>query len=255
MLRTPVAPPAATAVQRRLAAVCGALRVHLLAAGQSSSDPGPGWLPVSELPSRTAELVRGEAARIEAGNGVAPRVHVAASRLLHHYLWSGCLLFSGPWYLAGQVPVIRPEDLWIHTATGDLALRPGGLVPGTAADLRDAVVEHLTPVLDAFGPHVKRGPRALWGMAADDLLSGIWYLGRMLGEEERAVRVATDLLPGGTPPFPGTAAFRRLTGTEGRTHLTRTRLGCCLYYAIRPAEACVTCPRTDDPERVRRLEL
>ena len=33
----------------------------------------------------------------------------------------------------------------------------------------------------------------------------------------------------------------------------RPRLGCCLHYTIRPAEACLTCPRTGDDERLRRL--
>ncbi|MGH3323710.1 MAG: (2Fe-2S)-binding protein, partial [Streptomyces sp.] len=100
----------------------------------------------------------------------------------------------------------------------------------------------------------RRGRRALWGMVADDLISGIWYLGRMLGQEERAVRAATELLPSGIPPFPGGAAFRRLEGRGGEQHPTRTRLGCCLYYTIRPAEACITCPRTCDAERLSRLE-
>ncbi len=299
-------------VYRELLANCESLRVRLL---------GPNELPdeiSAELPGafvradRLAEhldgLVAGESARILAAHGHEPRPHVAASRLLHHYLWSLCLLVSGPWYLARRVPRIRPEDIWIDAATGDLALRPAafaclpgdpaaalaetgpsgfrpasarpsGVRPASArppevrpasvrpsgvrvlagedelrAELRAAVADHITPVLALFQSPLKRGQRALWGMATDDLVSGVWYLGRMLGEEEAAVRAAAVLLPGDTLPFPGTAGFRRLAGTEGRSHLTRTRLGCCLYYAIRPADTCVTCPRTCDTERVHRLE-
>lgn len=240
---------------RSVVTACGTLRVELLAPGELAPSPRQGWLPLAELTSGVDELVAAEAARIELETGVAPRLHVAASRLLHHYLWSAALLFSGPWYLTGQLPSIRPEDVWIETSTGNLVLRPTGSAPGDEAALRAAVAAHVEPVLTAFQPSTKRGPRALWGMVTDDLVSGIWYLGRMLGEEEYAVRVAEAVLPGDTAPFPGGADFRRLAGSEGGSHLTRTRLGCCLYYAVKPPEACVTCPRTCDADRVRRLEL
>lgn len=262
---------------RRLMEHCPALRFALPAPGEQLSDR-QGWLCVAELTEGGAgeagldRLTAAEAARILAEYGSAPREHVAASRLLHHYLWSVCLLISGPWQLDRRVPRIRPQDLWIHAATGDLALRPGDFacLPGDGAaglpgarvlagedelraELRAAVAEHVTPLIELFKGPLKRGPRALWGMVTDDLVSGIWYLGRMLGEEDAAVRAATAVLPGGTPPFPGAADFRLLAGPDGRGHQTRTRLGCCLYYTIRPAEACFTCPRTDDAERLRRL--
>ncbi|MFD0262263.1 iron-sulfur protein [Kitasatospora indigofera] len=259
---------------RRLTARCPSLRAELTTGQGPGDTPGRDWAAMADLEHHRDRLIAGEAARILAGHDCAPREHVAASRLLHHYLWTVCLLVSGPWYLERRVPRIRPEDLWIDPADGGLALRPGAFaclpddpaagLPGARvlaaedelrAELRAAVADHVTPVLAAFQGPLKRGPRALWGMVTDDLVSGIWYLGRMLGEEEAAVAAATALLPGDTPPFPGAAAFRTLPGTEGRSHLTRTRLGCCLYYAVRPAESCLTCPRTGDAERVRRLEL
>jgi hypothetical protein len=64
----------------------------------------------------------------------------------------------------------------------------------------------------------------------------------------------SEVVPGPVPPFPGGADFRRLTGRDGQSYPTRTRLGCCLFYTIRPAEACGTCPRTCDAERLHRLE-
>ncbi|MGW0391046.1 (2Fe-2S)-binding protein [Streptomyces sp. NPDC003042] len=257
---------------RRLTELCPALRVELTTT-QPPRTPARTWVEAAGLDQHREQLIADEKARILAEYDCTPRGHVAASRLLHHYLWSLCLLVSGPWHLERRVPRIRPEDLWIDSRTGDLALRPGDFacLPGDPAagrpgarvlagedelraELRAVVAEHVTPVLDAFQDLLKRGPRALWGMVTDDLASAIWYVGRMLGEEEDAIRAATAVLPGDTPPFPGAAAFRRLPGTDGRVHHTRTRLGCCLYYAIRPAEACLTCPRTADAERVRRLE-
>lgn len=243
-----------TETLRSVVEICGTLRVRIIDSGDDAPTARQGWLPVSELPARIEDLIAGEVTRITAEHGGVPRSHVAASRLLHHYLWSVGLLFTGPWYLAGRIPVVDPEQLWISPATGDLTFRPGRSVAADEDELRAAVAAHVTPVLDAFQPHFKRGPRALWGMVTDDLVSGIWYLGRMLRQEEHAVRTAAAIFPGSTAPFPGGADFRRLPGTEGRTHLTRTRLGCCLYYAVNPPTACVTCPRTPDAERVARLE-
>lgn len=246
-------PGGASASVGRLVGICPALPVTLLDAPPAD---GGRWCSGDALALRAEALVAAEARRIAAAHGTVPRPHVAASRLLHHYLWALCLLTAGPWYLDGSPARIAPSDFWIEEGTGALALSadvPAGDGTGPAA-LRAAVAAHAGPVLGAFRPYVRRGPHALWGMVADDLVSALWYLGRVLGEEDRAVAAATRLLPGGTPPFAAAASFRRLPGTAGRAHWTRTRQGCCLYYAISPGEACVTCPRTGDSERVRRLE-
>ncbi|MET9961989.1 (2Fe-2S)-binding protein [Streptomyces sp. NPDC006326] len=257
---------------RRLASRSPSLRFELTPSAQPPAD-GRDWVSAAAFDRHQEQLIAGESARIQAGYDCVPRGHVAAARLLHHYLWSVCLLVSGPWYLDRRVPRIRPEDVWMDPRTGDLALRPGDFaclpgdpaarLPGAhvlagedelRAELRAVVAAHAAPVLAAFGSALRRRPQALWRMVTDELASGIWYLGRMLGEEERAVRAAGRVLPGDTPPLPGAAAFRSLPGTDGRSHPTRTRLGCCLYYTVRPGNACLTCPRTSDAERVRRLE-
>ncbi|MGW6915251.1 iron-sulfur protein [Kitasatospora sp. NPDC054939] len=256
---------------QRLLGLCPAVRVELLDDHESNPSRRQGWYSAAELirdPDALAAVLAGEAARIAADHGKEPRPHVSASRLLHHYVWTFCLLVGGPWYLDRRVPSITPESIWLHAATGDLALRPRGYtaLPGDPAgvivagedelraELRTAVVTHVEPLLEAFAKPTKRGTRALWGMVTDDLASAVWYLGRMLGEEEASVAAATAVLPGGTLPMPGAADFRILTGPTGRTHHTRTRLGCCLYYAVQADAACLTCPRTCDEDRVERLE-
>ncbi|MFC8126978.1 (2Fe-2S)-binding protein [Streptomyces sp. NPDC057302] len=258
---------------RRLAAHCESLAVTV---AQPGSTAGQGWLTGAELTARQDALdafVGAEAARIRAGHDHSPRPDVAASRALHGYLWSVSLLMSGAWYLERRVPRIRPQDVRVHVETGAFEIVPGSFtcfpddpaagLPGTRvlpdeeslrAELRAAVVAHMRPLLTALGPQLRRRQRALWGMAGDDLISGIWYLGRMLGQEDEALRAVDALLPGPVEPFPGGADFRHLTTRDGERHPTRTRLGCCLYYTIRPAEACGTCPRVCDGERLRRLE-
>ncbi|MGW7366341.1 (2Fe-2S)-binding protein [Streptomyces sp. NPDC054841] len=258
---------------RRIAGLLPSWEMGVAAPG---SPAGQGWADGAELavrPELLDALLDSEALRIRDRHAHTARPDVVASRALHDYLWTVCLLMSGPWYLERRVPRIRPQDVRVSLATGAFAVVPGGFaclpgdpaaeLPGVRvvahgealrAELRAAVADHVRPLLAAIGPRLRRGPRAMWGMVGDDLVSGIWNLGRMLGEEERGVRAAEELLPGPLPPFPGGAGFRRLTGRDGRSYPTRTRLGCCLYYTIRPAEACGTCPRTCDAERLRRFE-
>jgi hypothetical protein len=229
-------------VYRQMADCAPAWRTRMVNEHQAA--PGGEWVSAAGFAERIDELVAGEAARIRADHGREVPAHVAASRLLHHYLWSACLLGGGPWYLAGVVPELSVERVWLHSATGELACRPGGLrVDGSPGQLADEIAEFVAPVVAAFGPSTRRGARALWGMAADDLVSGIWHLGRMLDREDHAAARAAQLLPGRA------AGFRRLASGE----LTRTRAGCCLYYAIQPDQACLTCPRVGDAERTMRL--
>jgi hypothetical protein len=259
---------------RQLAEVCPALTVRVADPEPGRTQKGVSGTELTKNQEALDAFVGAEAARIQERYDHTPRRDVAASRALHDYVWSVGLLMSGVWYLTGRVPRIHPEDVRLDLATAvfeispgpDLACLPGDPVaalPGVLtapheealrAELRVAVADHMEPLLSAIAPHIRRGPRALWGMVTDDLVSGIWYLGRMLGQEPDAVRAATSLLPSAVPPFPGGADFRQLTGGDGRQHPTRTRMGCCLYYTIRPAEACATCPRTCDAERLRRLE-
>ncbi|MFJ8014970.1 (2Fe-2S)-binding protein [Streptomyces sp. NPDC096339] len=275
----------------RLATVCEALDVQVAAAGTPTfarpfaqpSGHARRWVGGAELAERAEPVhdrgaldafVAAEADRIRAGHGHDPRPDVAASRALHDYLWTVSLLMSGAWYLERRVPRVRPREVRVDLATGTFEIVPGtgfACLPGDPAahlpgarvvadeealraELRAAVADHVRPLLAAIGPRVRRRDRALWGMVTDDLVSGIWYLGRALGQEERAVREATELLPTAIAPFPGGADFRRLADRSGHLHPTRTRLGCCMYYTLDPSRACATCPRTCDAERLRRIE-
>ncbi|MFE0257436.1 (2Fe-2S)-binding protein [Streptomyces sp. NPDC059010] len=261
-------------VYARLTDLCDVLSVRVAEPGARGPRDG---VSAAELVKDEAVLdafVAAEAARIHDRYGTVVRRHVAASRALHDYAWSVSLLMSGAWYLERRVPRIRPEDLRLDLATAEFTVTPGSdlacladdpaaALPGVLtvpheealrAELRAAVADHMSPLLEAMGPVARRGSRALWGMVSDDLVSGIWYLGRTLGREDEAVRAATRLLPTAVAPYPSGADFRHLTTDDGRRHPTRTRAGCCMYYTIRPDEACATCPRTCDAERLRRLQ-
>ncbi|MGW5371470.1 (2Fe-2S)-binding protein, partial [Streptomyces sp. NPDC004011] len=123
------------------------------------------------------------------------------------------------------------------------------------AEVRAAVAEHLEPVLAAFGPRMRRRGRALWGMATDEVVEGLWYVAHLFGaeEERRAVRELELLLPGATRPYAGSAAFRVLAGPDGEPLATRDRASCCMFYTVRPEDTCATCPRTCDGDRIAKL--
>ncbi len=182
-----------------------------------------------------------------------------------------CLLITVPWFLHRRVPRypvthVSFDRTAAGLAVGRMAVRPAGFaclpddpaaaLPGARvvrdeealrAEVRAAVAEHLEPVLTGFGPGCRRG-RALWGMATDEIVESLWYVAGLLGEEERALRELELLLPGATKPYVGAVTFRRPSGPGGgRRH--RERVSCCMFYTLRPADVCATCPRTCAKER------
>ncbi|WP_405589209.1 (2Fe-2S)-binding protein [Streptomyces sp. NBC_01190] len=253
----------------------------------SAADPrtGAGWTTAGELAEggpRTAAFVARETARMAGEYGRAPRPDVAATLALHRYLWPACLLFTAPWFLRRRVPRLPVGDVSAHAASGRMTVRlraftclpgdpaarlPGArTVPDEAAlrtELRDALTEHLAPVLGAFRPLSRRGPVALWRMATDEITQGLWHVGRLLGEEDRAVAELSALLPDGAAPFAGGAGFAgrhtgEMTSDTPSDHLNgnggwaRTRQTCCLFYTISPTSTCVGCPRGTNPDPIDR---
>ncbi|WP_327288195.1 (2Fe-2S)-binding protein [Streptomyces sp. NBC_01198] len=265
--------PVTSPAYARLAAVYPGLRVT---EGAPRSDAG--WTASAELAAGGAFLdafAGRDAEQITREYGRPPRPDVAAALALHRYAWPACLLFTVPWFLHRRVPRLPVADVSFHRASGRMTVRtrsfgclpddPAAVLPGarvlpTEAALRDelrsALAEHLTPVLDAFRPFLRRGPRALWGMATDEIAEGLWYVGRLMGREERAVADLSALLPGGTVPYAGGAQFR---GAERagdprdapESGCTRDRLTCCLFYTVSPDRTCASCPRGIESDRIR----
>ncbi|MGA5420285.1 (2Fe-2S)-binding protein [Streptomyces lavendulocolor] len=267
--------PVAEAYER-LAEVFPGLRVQELADGEEAPR-GSGWVGADELAAGGAALdafLSWDDAQVLRDYGQQARPDVVASFGLHRYAWPACLLITVPWFLHRRVPRLPVGDVAFQRALGRMTVRvrefaclpgdPAAALPGALVvadeealrgEVRAAVAEHLGPVLEGFGPRMRRGKRALWGMATDEIVEGLWYVGHLLGEEPRAMAELGLLLPGtGTAkPYVGTAGFRELTGPDGAPLPTRDRASCCLFYTLRPEDTCVTCPRTCDADRVARL--
>ncbi|MCX4735643.1 (2Fe-2S)-binding protein [Streptomyces sp. NBC_01363] len=265
---------AVTDAYTRLAEVFPGLRAQVLA-DDETAPRGTGWVGADELAAGGAALddfLAWDHAQVVRDYGQQPRPDVVASFGLHRYAWPACLLVTVPWFLHRRVPRIPVGDVAFQRALGHLTLRvrefaclpddPAAALPGARvvsdetelrAEVLAAVADHIGPVLDGFGPRMRRGRRALWGMATDEIVEGLWYIAHLLGEERRAMAELEALLPGTTKPYVGSAGFRDLTGPDGESLPTRDRASCCLFYTLRPEDTCVTCPRTRDADRVRKL--
>lgn len=252
----------------RLGAVSSDLRVRVGVPTGDDGARGYGWVTGEQLAndrSRLRALVDAELVHARAELGLHPRRDVAATWVFQHYLWAVGALMSWPMLLDRRAPVLAPADVALHMPfEGSIAAvidpaafdclgedpaaqHPGARVHREVETLRAAVREsaqtHFAPIMEAFASELRRGPWALWGMATDQLVSGLWYLGRLLGDEDRGAAEAQRLLPGDTPPFAGGAGVRHVAAGEGGTMPTRTRLSCCLLYTVAPDAVCTTCPR------------
>ncbi|MFG2145356.1 (2Fe-2S)-binding protein [Streptomyces sp. NPDC048696] len=258
----------------RLAEVYPGLRVAEHADGEPLPD-SPGWVGAHQLAEGGSALdafLGWDEEQVLRDYGQRARPDVIASFGFHRYAWPACLLITVPWFLHRRVPRVPVEDVAFQRTLGRLTVRvrefaclpgdPAGALPGARvvpdeealrAEVRAAVAEHIGPVLDGFGPRMRRGRRALWGMATDEIVEGLWYVAALLGEEPRAMGELERLLPGSTKPYVGGAGFRELTGPAGEPLPTRDRASCCLFYTLRPEDTCVTCPRTCDADRVAKL--
>ncbi|WFB06870.1 (2Fe-2S)-binding protein [Streptomyces sp. LX-29] len=246
-----------------------------LTVSDESPRSGDGWVAAAELAAGGGALdafLAWDEAQVVRDYGQRARPDVVAGFGLHRYAWPACLLVTVPWFLLRRVPRIPVDQVSFQRTLGRMTARvtefaclpddPAAGVPGARvvpdedalrAAVRSAVAEHLGPVLEGFRPRMRRGARALWGMAADEIAEGLWYVGQLMGDEQRALAELTALLPGAVPPYPAGAGFRLLTGPRGESLPTRDRASCCLFYTLRPDDTCTTCPRTCDTARIQRL--
>ncbi|MFI8262021.1 (2Fe-2S)-binding protein [Streptomyces sp. NPDC085665] len=251
---------------------------RLQAVERAAHEPAPrgvGWIGADALAAGGAEVdayLAWDDAQVLRDYGRQARPDVVATFGLHRYAWPACLLITAPWFLDRRVPRLSARDVAFHRTQGRMSVRvesfsclpddPAAALPGARvvpdeealrAEVRAAVAHHLEPLLEGFGTRMRRGRRALWGMVTDEIVSGVWHLGKLLDEEPRAMAELEALLPGRTAPYTAGAAFRTLSGPRGEQLPTRDRASCCLFYTIRPQETCTTCPRTCDADRIVRL--
>ncbi len=167
-----------TAAYTRLTEVFPGLRAEVLDEGVSAPT-GAGWVGAAELAAGGAAVdtfLAWDNAQVLRDYGQQARPDVVASFGLHRYAWPACLLVTVPWFLHRRVPRIPVQDVAFQRALGHLTVRvrefaclpddpaadlPGArVVPDEAAlraEVLAALTEHLAPVLEGFGPRMRRG--------------------------------------------------------------------------------------------------
>ncbi|WP_338673746.1 (2Fe-2S)-binding protein [Streptomyces sp. SCSIO 30461] len=262
-----------TAAYTRLTEVFPGLTIQELADGEPTPRDG-GWVTAADLAAGGPALdafLAWDNAQVLRDYGRQARPDVVAGFGLHRYAWPACLLITVPWFLHRRVPRVPVEDVAFQRGLGRMTARvrefaclpvdPAATHPGARVvadeealrtEVRDAVTEHLAPVLEGIGPRMRRGRRALWGMATDEVVEGLWHIAHLLGEEQRGIAELEALLPGTVKPYVGTPGFRDLIRPDGTPLPTRDRASCCFFYTLRPDDTCLTCPRTSDADRLRR---
>jgi len=179
----------------------------------------------------------------------------------HENLRSGWELLTGEGKTPEAAPPKRERPAriprWAGGApgTGAQAARlyaafVSNLTSGAGAGLKDLLLAaHLSVISFLSGSETVE--TTLFASRPED---GVYSLKMRVGDRRwKALAELAALLPGTTEPYAGTAGFRELAGPDGASLPTRDRVTCCLFYTLRPDATCVTCPRTCDADRVRKL--
>jgi hypothetical protein len=140
------------------------------------------------------------------------------------------------WCLPGDVAAGHPDA----TVVAD----EGALARELNATLRD---RHLAPLVEAVADRSRRGRRALWRSATDQLVGAFARAGEAMGDAEQGYRLA-QLVAAGEPPMRSKARIDRHVG-----YALHVRDGCCLSYRLPDSDHCVNCPLLGEDERARRL--
>jgi hypothetical protein len=123
-----------------------------------------------------------------------------------------------------------------------------------AAILRAQVRRHADDFLATYRPGARLPRRHLLGAFFDSLDDGFWISDSVGVVQQDYVAAARRVLPGATDQFADGSTFHSLVDDSGREHLTRRRVSCCYYFKVaEDGRACMTCPRTSDAERLKRL--
>jgi hypothetical protein len=205
------------------------------------------------------------------------RSDIRGNRLLEIWTWLMATPAAATLLLDRRLPDVGADNvtvvpgLWVDPAP--VALRSGRFwcLPGDAAvDHPDATIvgveralvlelhamlreRHLPELIETIAVRSRRGRRALWRGATDQLVGAFTRAGTALGCEADALalaRIAGD----GERPMRAPVRIERFELDDLPPYTMHLRDGCCLYYRVdgRPPH-CSNCPLVDDDRRVQLL--
>ena len=243
-------------------------RVHALRLGAPD-----GWLSVDDVCGDAyTEVVDVAAAGYDTN-----RSDIRGNRMLEIWTWLVATPAAASLLLDRRLPDVGADNvavvpgLWVDPAP--VAVRRGRfwcLPDDPAADHPDATVlpderalvlelnallreRHLPTLIETVAVRSRRGRRALWRGATDQLVGAFLRAGTALRCEDDAValaRIAGD----GERPMRAQVRIERFELDDLPPHTMHLRDGCCLYYRVdgRPPH-CSNCPLVGDDQRVKLL--
>jgi ferric iron reductase protein FhuF len=245
------------------------IRPYLLA----GPDAEAGWLSAAQLTAAGAahldEALDRVAARYKA-EGRQP----AVSLWFGHYAFSVMAVAIACYLAERRVPDLAPENAWLrfdeHGDAAAFAWRGRAFVgldddpdaghpdctvlPSREAlreHLRERIIAHLAPLVDALRARSSFGRPGLWALAADSSASAFTWIGELMGDSSIGIEEARIF---NAPPSP-LQRKRDFIHVEhcGLSYQMVDRASCCLYYKVEDGEYCTSCPHRPRDERIERV--
>jgi ferric iron reductase protein FhuF len=245
-------------------------RTHLL----NTPDTEAGWLEVTALTSdRTThlqELFARVVKRFPTNDKRAP-----AALWFGHYAFAVEAVAIACYLAARRVPDMTPEKVAVRfDADGEMGAFAWGSPRfiGLPTDpeaahldcrvvdsmdalqfvLREQIVGHLTPVINAVSARAHFGKPGMWALAADYCAHAFVWVSGMMGDEAGGVAEAR-LLAATPSPLSRKRDFI-LVEQSGLSYPLVDRTSCCLYYKCDSGEYCSSCPHRPKEERVELIK-
>lgn len=232
----------------------GALDPYL-ACGIGRDDPARPWLAPSALAAADGRLERLATAYGERWSVPADRCS-QASYVILDYSWYAFAPLVATFLSEGVVPRLDGAQVALEPQTriGRLALVP--LRPRRGAsvdDLRDEIVQHVTPIVEAVVERRWLGQKPAWWGVGDRVVGAFEYLGDLIGQPDRARDLASGLVH--APGSPLDSPRHRFASFEhlGVTRTVGLRAACCRFHRVPGEEKCLTCPILAPEEREGRI--
>lgn len=237
-------------------------------------DIEPGWLSAADLAAAGTPYLDKALGQVAAHYKAQSR-QPAVSLWFGHYAFSVMAVAIGCYLAERRVPDISPENVWLRfDENGDASAFAwcGRAFVGLDDDpdaghpdctvlssrealreyLRECIIAHLTPMVDALRVRSSFGRPGLWSLATDSSASAFTWIGKLIGNSSIGVEEAR-IFNAPHSPLHRKRDFIHIDHC-GLSYDMVDRTSCCLYYKVEDGEYCTSCPHRPHDERIERIK-